>query len=239
MPEVEQQWDHPEVPGYADTVEQITGTRPTGPYTPSPGLGEILMDSAANAGGKLFATPAKYWFNSMVENPYKGALIGGLGTGLAGLGVGGLMSLFGSKISPWKLALLAGSLGAAGSLGGGTIANMNDPARKKQASFLLGPDQEIVAEIARDYTLTSSDKQELARYVDMLPENKKLQLASMLKGATGSTIGVLVARYLMKMGIVGQIVMALAGGMMGMNAFGPDSALANLGKTQYAEAYTQ
>jgi hypothetical protein len=106
-----------------------------------------------------------------------------------------------------------------------------EPWRDKVAFYAGTPDgsQAIMQKLMSDYSLSSADKSTLQREVGKLNHSQLGELSRVVGGAVGAGIGALIARYLLKMGVGGTALLAIAGAAIGgqfsslRNAYGQRS----------------
>jgi hypothetical protein len=154
---------------------------------------------------------------SRAEGLGYGAGAGALAGGLGGLG---LALLRGSE-SPVKDALLMGLLGAGAGALGGTWLNTsyhNSPMLNKSSSFsdLSYIQQKIMSEASID----EAQKYQILNQVRNLPESRISELSRILKTVFGSSVAMVLSRFL-GIGSLGTIGMGLLGGFLGFKSHSP------------------
>ena len=179
--------------------------------------GAAMLGLGGYAGSKLFNYLNKKITGRKEDkvDAKRVALVGSLLGGTAGLGLG-MHHKNVNNPDMWPNALDQSTdlLGRTG-MDRNTLDQARARLPQKTAMFLLAPSAEIQNEIARDYTLNLTEKDHLMQMVNELPEMHKIQLKSMLASVGGSAIGMIVARYLLKLGFTGQVIASLVGGLVG------------------------
>lgn len=114
---------------------------------------------------------------------------------------------------------MGSAAGGLGSLGAGLFA--------KTANTLLSDLRYISERILRDAALPEEAQSELMAALGRLKADQANDLAGLLRASAGAGVGVLVARYLLRLGLVGTSIFALLGaglafglGRKNRNAFG-------------------
>ena len=209
------------MPDEVSAFEQLTGT-PAPAYTPPIDIPRWAGEKLHSAVNSPVGKPLEWGLNAMSHSPAASGAYGAAMLGLGGYAGSKLFNYLNKKITGRKedkvdakrVALVGSLLGGTAGLGLGMHhKNVNLP--QKTAMFLLAPSAEIQNEIARDYTLNLTEKDHLMQMVNELPEMHKIQLKSMLASVGGSAIGMIVARYLLKLGFTGQVIASLVGGLVG------------------------
>ena len=96
------------------------------------------------------------------------------------------------------------------------------PWSEKRANYATSaPDQTIQQKLMSDASMSYTDKSMLMQQLRQLSAQQKEQLANVIGPALGAGIGVLIARYLLKLGIGGTAMLALIGGAAGAQFSGP------------------
>ena len=143
--------------------------------------------------------------NDTLRSLLLGASFGALGGAGYGLGTG-------RKTLP---SALAGS--AVGGLGSAALSEVIRAWRSmgsaKQASaFSADPLLAVRAALLSDGSVDSDSKTALMRLLPQLSSAESAQLADLLRVSAGVGAGVLIARYLLRLGFVGTVLSALVGG---------------------------
>lgn len=145
--------------------------------------------------------------------------------------VGHIMHLINSKSMP-KSDLSKLLLGGAGvGLASGLGLHYFGKSGYFQAT---DPVNSIAEKLKLDPNLNAGEEERLLGMIETLDSNKKSDLERLLSGASGAAIGMIVARYLLKLGLVGQLLFTLAGGALG----GYNNNLATGGKDMYGRPYS-
>jgi len=185
--------------------------------------------------------------NLMANSPSTAAILAGLGAGGLGYGTSYLVNkLFPKRESEEtrtrrNIGITAGTgiLGALSAYLIGKEINRHraSPVAKEAASaFMGGPDADIIAKISQDFSMTSGAQESLAMQVMQLQPTQKYSLLNLLSGVSGAAIGLIISRFLLKMGFTGQVLLTLAGGFLGSHFGGPKDL--DLGRSSvYGESY--
>lgn len=202
--------------------QQITSKYDNSPVHPDENLitrsGRSLGDWLPNS---ILSRPGKWYTNSLYTSPISGALVG---SGLSGIVGGSLGYLSGHRqrrrygvgvtedpiLKAKRYAVLSALLGGIGSYGLGHLV--------KKSYFVSGATpskEEILSKIHLDPSLNWGQKSILSNAVSQLSTSQAVDLKRALGTSFGASIGLLVSRYLMKMGIGGQVIATLAGGVIG------------------------
>lgn len=191
-------------------------------------------------GRPLLLRGAQGWHNLFNQGPGAGAGAGALGGALVGLLGTGAYNIFrGAPLSEGVLRnlLLAGAVGAGA---GGYIGRRHtypltpNPGRRerrygpgylKQAMYKgddFGSDgkNRILAALRMAPGLSFHQRGQLMAGVSRLSSSEARMLANFLSGAGGAAAGALIAKFLMKRGLVGQVMGAVMGGVLGRAVFG-------------------
>lgn len=187
------------------------------------------------AGDRAVLRPLGNFLSTLGYSPAKSLLYGLLAGGAAGAGVGFLNprhSMLGS-------ALLGAGIGGAGAYGLSSLmqGNMNakrrawkeERMRSKMASSSGGALDEVARRLAADYSLSGGQKSLLIQMLESVSGHQAEALASALRFAGGASVGMLVARFLLGLGMGGSALMGILGGT---------GALAMLGGGQNAYGQT-
>jgi hypothetical protein len=204
-----------------------TWNEDTGTWTQNKTFAESLGNMAGSLASKGFVQkPIGFLLDSLVNSPVRSGLIGMGGLGLMGYGGSKLFNWLsgkrGRKVSPTRAGGLTGLIGLLTGVGLNRYAESQKTASFDKTAFMnsmLDPSYEIKAQLARDYTLSFNEKEELAKKVDNLDPQEASQLANILSSAGGAAIGMIIAKFLLKLGFGGQILMAVAGGHIGRSLF--------------------
>lgn len=86
--------------------------------------------------------------------------------------------------------------------------------------------------VLADPSLNFVQKSELNSFVNRLPASQKNELAGLLRAAGGASVGAIVAKYLLKRGFTGVILMSIAGGVIG-NMLGGNKNKNHLTQTDF------
>ena len=167
--------------------------------------------------------------NMFMKYPGGSAIAGGLAAGAVGLGGSWLLN----KLAPRRelpsdrrrrtLGLTLGS-GTAGALAAWILSRemgkYKEASVKTSSIFMGGVDAALISRISEDMTLGQGMQMMLSNHVLKMPSNDKAGLLNALSGVAGAGIGLLVARYLLKLGMFSQGIAMLAGGTIGRSMFG-------------------
>jgi len=148
--------------------------------------------------------------NDTLRSLLLGASFGALGGAGYGLGTGRKVlpaALSGSAVGGAGSAALSEIIRAWRSLGSAGTVN------QKQAS-VLGDDPLVAvrAALLSDGGVGSADKTALMRMLPELTAPEVSQLVGLLRTAAGAGAGIIIARYLLRLGFVGSVLSALVGG---------------------------
>lgn len=98
---------------------------------------------------------------------------------------------------------------------------------KKSAFYAMSNDsQDLQQKLISDPSMSMMDKNTLLQYVQKLSSQQQAELSHLIGGALGAGVGVLIARYLLHLGVGGSALMGIIGGAVGnqwatpRNAFG-------------------
>lgn len=86
----------------------------------------------------------------------------------------------------------------------------------------------VKLKLSQDSSLSGHEMQQLMKYIELLSESEKMDLAQIITTVSGAGIGLAVAKFLFKMGIKGSVVMSILGGLAGFN----------IGKSMTANPFT-
>jgi hypothetical protein len=171
------------------------------------------------------ARPVGNWLTNVAYHPGRAILGGTALGGLVGAGFGAM-----TRRDPLHTALLGAVLGGAGSgVASGLTHLLNPPV--KRAFYAQdensNPLQFIQAQLFGDRGMGSAEKASLMQSVGQLSPAQLQTLTQMLRTGVGASVGLLIARYLLRLGFTGSLLLALAGGALGSrmgrspaNAFG-------------------
>jgi len=73
----------------------------------------------------------------------------------------------------------------------------------------------IASKLAQDPNLNKFEENQLLGIIQTLPSQNQSELRTVISSASGAAVGMLVARYLLKLGITGQLLVSLAGAAIG------------------------
>lgn len=209
---------------------------------------QTSVSGAYRAGEELL----RPWLNKTMSGYHNVMNRGPVVGGLSGAGAGALLGLLGKGALNWfrgdeltsgmgRGALLGALLGAVGGGYSGYHHAQPDPSFYKSGSmFQEGSGisrqegqqlQTLINMIGSAPGLSFNQRAELMSGVRRLPGNDINQLLqTLLSSGGGAAIGVLVAKFLMRRGLVGQVLGALMGGMLGRAVFGPTDPKNYLGQ---------
>ncbi len=228
--------------------ERLHGGGPAAPQrtlSPAPVYGspqgswpyQLGSRSADFLSGTRALRPLGNFATGLGRDHVSSALLGGAAGAAFGLGSG----LAQGSEHPLARTLAGAGLGATGTLllsklmeyrDGQEQALTGKPVPRFKYSFygLPGgpnPVQFIQSSLFQDMTLAPGDKSMLMGLLPNLNMSQTQGLSEALRGTAGAGAGALIARYLFKLGMGGQALMALVGGAMGSamggsprNAFG-------------------
>jgi hypothetical protein len=160
--------------------------------------------------------------DKMVHGSTAAGLGYGAGAGAVAGGLGGLgLALLRGSDSPVRDAILAGLLGAGAGAIGGNWLNMsyhNSPMLQKSSAFsdMAYIQQKIMSEPSID----ENQKYQILSQVRNLPESRLSELSRILKTVFGSSVAMVVAKFL-GMGMLGTLGMGLVGGILGFKSHTP------------------
>jgi hypothetical protein len=225
-------WNQMNRTGPSDIAQRVGINPNRGPasFIPSPGTqpwtigyqaGRTLPDMAVR---HQMLRPLRGAINNLGTNNAGAALAGagiggaiGAGSALVGGGNVGRRTAVGAGVGSLGMLLL--SLYARNRLNNTQYRQIEPPAlpgRVKSSFYAVGEgSQEIGSKLLSDSGLSSADKTMLLNYVQRLPNSQKAELAHLIGPAVGAGIGIIIARYLMRLGIGGTAIMALLGAGVG------------------------
>jgi hypothetical protein len=185
--------------------------------------------------------PASVYGKALATHPAVGTAAGAVGAGLAGLGAVSLYDYLypdnnENPLDKEKRTLL--SVGGTALLGGlgSYLLSKGITGQSKKASFLdSNVDAAILNKLSQDFTLSHIAKQQLASNISSMSKSDKSGLLDLLSGVTGAGIGLVIARYLLKLGFTGQLLLTLAGGFLGSTLGG--NGLASKDRDVYGRKY--
>ena len=161
------------------------------------------------------ARPFGSYLEFLNKHPGRAALLaGGLG---AGVGVAAA-KLKGQD--PQRLGLLGGAAGTSAAALASYLMHRNN----KQASFYGGQADSlgfVQSAVSRDPHITYQTKSEIIPALERLDPAQLAELAGMLRVFAGASVGALVGRFLMRLGVFGSGVMGVLGGLVGGGMLGP------------------
>lgn len=169
--------------------------------------------------GKQSLEPVADWMDNSERNPLRSGMFGALAGAAGGAGLGVLLGR-----DPQTSALLGGAGVGGASWLLGTLLNMQrrklrEKQMGKQASFYgnssADPSSYISSRIALDPKLGFSEKTQLSGMINKLSDGQTQELAKLLRAAGGATIGALIAKYLLRLGLTGTVLGAILGGAVG------------------------
>ena len=164
--------------------------------------------------GKQTLKAIPEWIERTDANPLRSGMMGGA----AGAGLGALLSVLLQKDPRLGAMLGAGALGG-GSWLAGTLMNMKRKQLAKQASFYgnsgSSPESFISNKIALDSGLSFNEKTQLSGLIGQLSDGQTGELAKLLRTITGAGVGLVIAKYLLKLGLGGTILSTIIGGAIG------------------------
>lgn len=196
-------------------------------------------------GDRKLLRPLGSYLNNLGTNSGAAALGGAAIGGVAGMGYG---MLTGRK--PLNSALAGAAIGGAGSLGLSKFweyklrEQATNRAKERHLMFAkksfyaendqADPMQFVQARLFADQGMTSSQKSMIMQLLPSLQPDQASQLAQMLRGAGGAGVGYAIARFLLNLGVGGQVLSSIVGGLAGMRFGGlPTNSFGNRVNTQF------
>jgi hypothetical protein len=208
-------------------------------YNPTPGsrewnigyqTGRTLPDFAMRKG---MLRPLRHLVDNLGTNHIgagaAGAVVGGaLGAGSAMFSGGSVGRGAVAGAGAGMAGMLLASLYARNRLQQGQAFQLprpEQPWREKRAYYATSDsDQSLQQKLMSDASMSYTDKSMLMQQLRQLSAQQKEQLANAIGPALGAGIGVLIARYLLKLGIGGTAMLALIGGAAGAQFGGTRNA---------------
>lgn len=163
--------------------------------------------------GRNLLGPVGSYLSSLGNDTLRSLLLGASFGALGGVGYG-----LGTGRRVLPAALSGSAIGGAGSAALSEVIRAwqsmgTSPAQPKQAAaFSADPLLAVRAALLADGSVDSESKTALMRMLPELSSVEATQLAGLLRTAAGAGVGVLIARYLLRLGFVGTVLSALVGG---------------------------
>lgn len=133
----------------------------------------------------------------------------------AGTGLGAALAFMMDR-DVGKGALLGAGVGGLGSALASWLMSRPSNGVAKQASMVQDPLMAIQSKLLGDATMGAAQKARLINALGGMSEPDLHSLAMIVRGLSGAAVGAIVAKYLLKLGLIGSIAGAALGGMLAM-----------------------